>query len=353
MGQKKFKITTMVILISFVLSILTLTSYYIFAQKHEDSSLNDIAEIEDVEDEKESIEENLTDNENIIDEIESEEEAADDISRDEEAISGIEENVKNDENKKDNKNEANTKKTEEKDKAVEHNNSTDSIDSNKENKEQERLLNETLNRYVLDMIKTYPIGTPYLLNTDYANYNGVTTNLYYKDTLLLRANPKGDRASHCVGITFEVFFKAMQERNRAVGLSADDLNGMNWDQLYDFVLTWYVASSNKSTHNLTVALEKYGVGRRINNLEDARAGDFIDFSRENHTGHTVVFLNWIKDNEKIVGLRYWSSQKSTNGINYREEYFNILNEDGKKYGNIIIDQVYIGRVSSINSYKTY
>jgi hypothetical protein len=43
-----------------------------------------------------------------------------------------------------------------------------------------------------------------------------------------------------VGITFEVFFKAMQERNRQLGISIDDFNGMTWDNLFDFALNWFV-----------------------------------------------------------------------------------------------------------------
>lgn len=213
-------------------------------------------------------------------------------------------------------------------------------------------MGETLNSYVLEAIKGYSGGNfPYLLNNDYQNYNGVTQNIYFKDKLLLRGNPNGNRASHCVGITFEVFFKAMVERNEKLGIEAYDFNGLTYDQLYDFVLTWYVASSNKNTHNLTVALERYGLGTRIHNFEDARPGDFIDFSRENYTGHTVVLINWIRDNGKIVGLKYWSSQQSTKGISYNEEYFNITKPNGEKYGNVIMDMVFIGRGSAVKDYK--
>lgn len=91
-------------------------------------------------------------------------------------------------------------------------------------------------------------------------------------------------------------------------------------------------------------LSKSPGNKQITNFEEARPGDFIDFSRENQTGHTVVLIDWVRDNGKIVGLRYWSSQESTNGIDYKTEYFNILRSDGTKYGSIMKDQVYIGRV---------
>jgi hypothetical protein len=212
--------------------------------------------------------------------------------------------------------------------------------------------NADLNQYVLDAIKAYQIGKvsyPYLLNNDYANYNGVTSTLSYKGKVLLRAHPSGSRASHCVGITFEVFFKAMQERNRQLGISADDFNGMTWDNLFDLALYWFVASGSKSTNNIVLGVEKYGIGKGIHRLEDVRPGDFIDFNRVNGTGHTVVFMNWIKDGGSIIGFRYWSSQGSTGGISYNEEYFSL---PGKK-GNVIINPIYIVRILPVSQYRRF
>ena len=205
-----------------------------------------------------------------------------------------------------------------------------------------------LNPYVLDVIKTYTSGPyPYLLNTDYANYNGVTENIFYQGTILAKAHPSGNKASHCSGITFEVFHKAMQARNRKLSLSPDDFNGMTFNDLHDFLLVWYVANGPKSTNNIAVAMEKYGVGRRITNFEDARPGDFLDYSRTNGTGHTVVFLNWVRNGNTIVGLRYWSSQGSTNGIAEKTEYFTTGG------GNLRTDNVYIGRVLPVRQYRSF
>lgn len=226
----------------------------------------------------------------------------------------------------------------------------------KVNKPAQENLDDNLNKYVLDIIKTYSLekgNYPYLLNNDFKNYNGVTEDLYYKGELLLKANPNGNKASHCTGITFEVFFKAMKERNKILGIGEDDFNGMSKDQLMDFVLNWYVAQGAKSESNLSVAIVKYGLGTKITNLEDLQPGDFIDLSRENNTGHAVIFQNWIREGNRIIGLRHWSSQGSTNGISYKEEYFNVKDKSGKKYGNVIIDQLHMARISPVGEYKKY
>ncbi len=209
-----------------------------------------------------------------------------------------------------------------------------------------------LNKYVLSIIETYEIGQyPYLLNTDYKNYNGVTMDLYYKGRIMAKAHPSSNRASHCVGITFEVFTRAMRERNRSLDISEDNFNGMAWEELRDFMLTWYVASGSKTSNNLAAAVEKYGVGRRITDFEEAKPGDFIDFSRENGTGHAAVFLDWVRENDKIIGLKYWSSQPSTKGINYNVEYFNVKRSNNTKYGNVRTDNVYIASIFTVDEYR--
>ena len=204
-----------------------------------------------------------------------------------------------------------------------------------------------LNDYVQQVIATYNGYYPYLLNTDYANYNGVSENLYFANRLLARAHPSGSRATHCVGITFEVFFKAMQSRNRKLGLDADDFNKMTFEELHDFMLIWYVASGNKQVNNIEIAVEKYGLGKRIDRFEDARAGDFMDISRTNGTGHTVVFQNWIRNNGgQITGIRYWSSQES--GVGFNMEYF-----DTSGQGNVRSNLVYIARVLPVHQFKSF
>jgi hypothetical protein len=212
-----------------------------------------------------------------------------------------------------------------------------------------------LNNYVLKAITAYQGGKyPYLLNDDYENYNGVTENISYQGSIIAKANPDGSKSSHCVGLTYEVFYKAMKERNREVGISSDNFNNMTIDNMKDFLLTWYAAKGNpKSEGNqLAGAIVKYGLGTQITRLEDAKAGDFIDFSRTK-SGHTGVFINRLKDDKgNIVGFKYWSTQESTNGIGYKEEYFSD-NLKGAFKGAVDRKQIYIGRVGAISNYRSF
>jgi hypothetical protein len=216
-------------------------------------------------------------------------------------------------------------------------------------------LKSELNNYVLKVIPLYDGGKyPYLLNNDYANYNGVTENIIYQGSLIAKANPDGSKSSHCVGLTYEVFFKAMKERNKEAGISSDNFNNMTIDNMKDFLLTWYVAQGNSKLegNQLAGAIVKFGLGIQITSLENAKAGDFIDFSRTK-SGHTAVFINWLRDEKyNIVGLKYWSTQDSTNGIGYREEYFSDNLQVAFK-GTVNRNQLYIGRVGPIASYKAF
>jgi hypothetical protein len=212
-----------------------------------------------------------------------------------------------------------------------------------------------LNNYVLKEIPSYSGGKyPYLLNNDYEHYNGVTENIVYQGSLIAKADPDGSKSSHCVGLTYEVFFKAMQERNKEAGVSPDNFNNMTISNMKNFMLTWYNALGKPKSEGdqLAGAIVKYGLGTQIKRLEDAKAGDFIDFSRAK-SGHAAVFINWIKDDKgNIVGFKYWSTQESTSGIAYKEEYFSD-NPQGHFKGAVNRNQLYIGRVGSISNYKSF
>jgi hypothetical protein len=146
----------------------------------------------------------------------------------------------------------------------------------------------------------------------------------------------------------------MQERNKVLAIPVDNFNHMSVNNMRDFLLTWYNAkgTSKEQGDQLAGAIVKYGLGRRITNLEEAETGDFVDFSRAK-SGHTVVFINWIRDSKRnIIGIKYWSTQESTNGINFKEEYFSDNSKENVK-GYIDRKQLFIGRVGAVNNYQHF
>ena len=82
-------------------------------------------------------------------------------------------------------------------------------------------------------------------------------------------------------------------------------------------------------------LESLGLGQSITDLEDARAGDFVQLWRHDGGGHSAVFINWVRRKGEIVGLTYWSPQSATRGIGYHTEW---IGPEGVKR-----EEIYVGR----------
>ena len=88
------------------------------------------------------------------------------------------------------------------------------------------------------------------------------------------------------------------------------------------------------------ALEKLGIGKPVA-IKDAKPGDFLQLWRTNKSGHSVVFLDWITDAGRPIGVKYRSTQTSTNGIGDRTEYFTGI--PGKK-GSVDPKRLHFGRL---------
>lgn len=73
---------------------------------------------------------------------------------------------------------------------------------------------------------------------------------------------------------------------------------------------WWNADGPGSLYALT---QFTSMGKRISYF-DAVAGDFCNINWVKGPGHSVVFLGWEETSEGQPGMRFWSSQKSTNGV---------------------------------------
>jgi hypothetical protein len=203
-----------------------------------------------------------------------------------------------------------------------------------------------LNPYVLRVIEAYPTDGSYPYHCkplEYDIYNGVTEDIWYQGRIVAKAYPDGSRCSYCCGLTFEIFCRAMELRNRAKGLVPDDFHGMCFTDLFNLLQLWYIEGSGDSPQRGIVA---YGLGRAIESWEEAKAGDFCDFSRNNKTGHSVIFIAWTRDEAgQISGLKYFSS--NSGGVGFQTEYF------AESGGKLLRKWVRLARVGAIADYQPF
>jgi hypothetical protein len=204
----------------------------------------------------------------------------------------------------------------------------------------------SLNPYVLAIAGCYPTDGSYPYRCkplEYDLYNGVTQDIWYRGRVVAKAHPNWTRCSYCCGLTFEIFCRAMQYRNIQKGLDPDDFNGMSFTDLFNLLQLWYIEGPGDSPQ---FGIVSYGLGKKIDNLEEARPGDFLDFSRNNKTGHSVIFIEWKRDDAgKITGFKYFSSNSP--GVGYGTEYF------AEAGGKVLHDYFRLARVGSIEQYRKF
>jgi hypothetical protein len=157
----------------------------------------------------------------------------------------------------------------------------------------------------LDVARAYDDGGGY---DNSWKGTGVPGEIRFKNQRIL-AKGKG---TYCCGFTFTVAMEVALER----GLLADKQP----TEIRAFQKLWYGATEESREVQCAMAVEKLGIGKRIN-PDDARPGDFLQFWRTNKSGHSVVFLDWVKHDGRRIGFKYRSSQGSTKGIGDRVEYF--------------------------------
>lgn len=174
------------------------------------------------------------------------------------------------------------------------------------------------NRIVLQVISEYPTdGTHgYWWPRDgEGSYDGVTHDLYFRGEKVMEGEPQG--RTFCCGLTLEVFLEAYKRwLAQHGGEETATLRPEDWPE---FQRLWFVVETNGP--GPSAALEQFGLGRTIRQ-EEALPGDFVQIWRRQGSGHSVIFLDWVRDEaENIVGFHYWSTQPSTNGIHEATEHF--------------------------------
>lgn len=188
------------------------------------------------------------------------------------------------------------------------------------------------NQVVLEVLSEYPQdGTHdyfWPKGDDPVQYDGATADMLFKGKVVMKGEPK--KRTYCCGITLEVFLKSYERWTKTHGEPPEaKLTPESWAK---FQRLWFVEKPNGP--GPSAALEEYGLGRTVP-FRDTLPGDFVQLWREPKegktvgSGHSVIFLHWLK-NEKgeITGMRYWSSNPSTDGISRRDEYLTVAAHDG-------------------------
>jgi hypothetical protein len=116
---------------------------------------------------------------------------------------------------------------------------------------------------------------------------------------------KGTNGTYCSGFTFSVVMRAAAD----LGLLA----GKTVEEVRTFQKEWYGVPVSTKEKQCVMAAANLGIGTEVG-PEDAKAGDFVQFWRNNGSGHSVIFLGWNEKDGKRVGIKYRSSQGSTKGI---------------------------------------
>lgn len=200
------------------------------------------------------------------------------------------------------------------------------------------------NEYSVEILEEYPTdGThPYSwVNT----YTGVTQDLYYKGERIAKANPDGSKSCYCCGLTFEDFFLAMQRLNEELG-KGEDVNNMTAADMRYFIYLWFVQSMWGDGPG--IAMTSFGIGDNISDISKVKKGDYLQFWRTTGSGHSVVFIDWITNFwGDTTGIQYWSTQGSTNGINYNTEYF------AGQGGTVNPDLMYFSRIRSPEEFTPF
>lgn len=218
-----------------------------------------------------------------------------------------------------------------------------------------------LNPYVMKVVSAYPLdgSYPYHCGWDpreYDIYNGVSEDMWFKGMVVAKAYPDGSRCSYCCGLTFEIFIRAMKLRNVQKGLDPDDFNGMTFNDLFNMLQLWYIEGEGDCERR---AITSYGLGRAIPDFEQVRPGDFLSYSTTPSGGHSVIFVDWLRDEApagsegkgKIVGLKYFSSNLGgTHGPGYGQGRFSDSNENGR---GLVRKSLRIARVGAIKDYQPF
>lgn len=185
-------------------------------------------------------------------------------------------------------------------------------------------------RDTLNIARSYGDGGGYRWPAGNSNAgSGCPDTIAHKGNIII--NKSTDGTTYCSGFTFAVLMKTAEKR----GL----LNSLDLVAVRNLQKDWYGFGPNTDGENLVAsALQASQIGFNISK-DEAQPGDFLQLWRTNNSGHSTVFVEWVLEQGQKIGLKYRSTQTSTNGIGDRIEYFT-----GFKGGSLDPNRLYFARL---------
>ena len=170
--------------------------------------------------------------------------------------------------------------------------------------------------------------------------SGMPIDIEFKDGEILFTKTS-DGSTYCTGFTFSVGFVCALNRGLLEDWTNEDVEKLHtaWNQ-----------GDAKSKPKLCVdAISKSingqkPLGKEVS-LDNAIEGDFCQIWRTSGSGHSVIFLEKIIKDSKVVGIKYVSSNGSVNpktgktGVGENTEYFS---DSG---GKVIRENTYYARMN--------
>ena len=124
---------------------------------------------------------------------------------------------------------------------------------------------------------------------------------------------QGDGHCVCTGHTLEIFLDAYRRWQAEAGVPTETPFGaLTRDTLRSEFYKYWQGYGVTESASCADALEAVGIGYNLypEQWSEAVPGDFVNISRTNGTGHAVIFIRWITDEERrIVGLRYYGCNR--------------------------------------------
>lgn len=186
--------------------------------------------------------------------------------------------------------------------------------------------NQSLNPYILRAVSEYPTDGSYqTLPEELVGASiGTTRDIHYLGQMFWRGDPL--HRSYCLGLAFEVFIRACDLRALDVsGRTEFHLRGVDLYGFRGFRASFYGSggAAGRGDRSIIDTLVSRELGVEIRELDSARPGDLLQFSRNSGTAHAAVFLGWLysPDNRRIA-IHYWGAQGD--GISEATEYIGHL-----------------------------